>query len=145
MELSSWVSIYWLAPLLGWFSAHVIKFVIKFAESGGKKTSPDVFFESGGMPSSHSAVMVSTLVVIAAQQGINSAIFGLAAAVTAIILYDALNVRRSVGEQGEALLQLVRHAKLTQSFRLSRGHTGLEVIAGSALGVLVAVVLLQIL
>src|SRR5688572_30233150 len=97
------ISIFVLAPILGWFVAHVVKFVIALIKSGGKKTDWSIFFKAGGMPSSHSAVMIATLTVIGAREGVDSAIFGLGVAVTAVLIYDALNVRRSVGEQGDML------------------------------------------
>ncbi len=143
--MDSWVSIYWIAPLLGWFVSHVIKFAVMFAESGGKRIDPGIFFKSGGMPSSHSAVMVSVLVVIGATQGVGSAIFGLTSALTAIVIYDALNVRRTVGEHGDVLKEIVSKLDLTKKFRSSRGHTGVEVAAGIAVGAAVGFVLLQIL
>src|SRR5262245_52637640 len=97
------ISIYVAAPIAGWFCAHVVKFVIALVKSGGKKIDWGIFFKAGGMPSSHSAVMVATLTVIGARQGVESALFGLGVAVTAVLIYDALNVRRSVGEQGDVL------------------------------------------
>lgn len=143
--MDSWVSIYWLAPLAGWFTAHVIKFGLEVVRSGGKNASIAIFFESGGMPSSHSAVIVATLVVIGVEQGINSPVFGLAATIASIVIFDALNVRRSVGEQGEVLKRIAKDLKVKQGFTLSRGHTPLEVVAGSVVGAAVALVLLQIL
>lgn len=143
--MDSAASIYLLAPLMGWFFAHVAKFTIQLVKSKGKKVDPAIFFESGGMPSSHSSVMVATLVVIGAREGIDSAIFGLAVAVTAVIIYDAINVRRSVGEQGEVLGHLVGKLNADKPFFTARGHTVTEVFAGSLLGLVVGLVLLQIL
>src|SRR5688572_3790096 len=97
------VSIYLIAPLVGWFLAHSVKFVREVLKSGGKTLNFRAFFKSGGMPSAHSAVMVATLTVIGAREGIDSAIFGLTVVVTAIVMTDAYNVRRSVGEQGDFL------------------------------------------
>ena len=138
-------SIYVLAPLVGWFVAHLAKFVINLVVSGGREKDLRVFFRAGGMPSSHTAVMVTTLTVLGGTQGIGSPIFGLAVAVTAIIIYDALNVRRSVGELGDVLRKVVAHTKVEDRFRIAYGHTGPEVIGGLIVGLLCGYVLLQIL
>lgn len=139
------VSIYILAPVLGWFFAHVVKFGLAFTKSGGKEMDWGIFFKAGGMPSSHSAVMIATLTVIGARQGVDSAIFGLGVAVTAVLIYDALNVRRSVGEQGDVLLKVARELKVGKSFFIAYGHTFTEVVGGIIVGLVVGLVLLQIL
>lgn len=143
--MSSEVSIYVVAPILGWFFAHVVKFLIAFTRSGGKKTDWGIFFKAGGMPSSHSAVMIATLTVIGAREGIDSALFGLGVAVTAVLIYDALNVRRSVGEQGDVLLKVARELKVSKGFFIAYGHTVAEVVGGVLVGLLVGLGLLQIL
>lgn len=140
-----WLSIYILAPISGWFLAHVVKFAIQVYRSGGKNIDPKVFFESGGMPSSHTAIMVSTLTVLGVREGVGSAVFGLAAALTAVVVYDALNVRRSVGEQGDVLSEVATKSNVKRTFLISRGHTPTEVVAGAVLGLLVGSILLQIL
>jgi acid phosphatase family membrane protein YuiD len=68
-------------------------------------------------------------------------VFGVAFVFTTIVLYDALNVRRSVGEQGVVLQELARG----KTFFTSVGHRPIEVVAGSLIGVVVAAVMLQIL
>jgi hypothetical protein len=142
---SVWVSIYVLAPAIGWLSAHIAKFLITFITSGGKVRKLSIFFKAGGMPSSHSSVMAATLAVIGVRQGVDSAIFGLTVALTAIIIYDAVNVRRSVGEQGDALRKVAAHANVDARFFTAYGHTFAEVLGGIAVGLLTGWVLLQIL
>lgn len=138
-------SLYIVAPLVGWFMAHLAKFILTIIVSGGKEKDIKIFFRPGGMPSSHTAVMAATLGVIAGTEGIGSPIFGLALAVTAIVMYDALNVRRSVGELGDVLRKVTAHTKIDDRFRIAYGHTGPEVVAGALLGLLCAWALLQIL
>jgi len=138
-------SIFLLAPFFGWFIAHVVKFVLTLVSSGGREKSLKIFFRAGGMPSSHTSVMVATLVVIGASEGVGSALFGLGVAVTSIIIYDALNVRRAVGEQGDVLRKVAAHTKVDDRFRIAYGHTGPEVVGGAIVGLLVGWILLQIL
>ena len=139
------VSIYLVAPLLSWFLAHSIKFVREAVKSGGKKLNFLAFFRAGGMPSAHSAVMIATLTVIGFREGVDSATFGLALVVTAIVINDAINVRRSVGEQGDFLRHLKDKLDVKKGFFTAYGHTGPEVLVGGALGLLIGVALLQIL
>ncbi len=138
-------SIYLVAPLIGWFAAHLVKFLLTLVASGGREKNLGIFFRAGGMPSSHSAVMLAILTVIAARQGVGSAVFALGVTITGVILYDAVNVRRSVGEQGDALHKLADHNKVETQFFTAYGHSLTEVAVGGTIGILVGWLLLQIL
>lgn len=120
-----------------WFVAHVIKYIIGKIKKEERDISSYVFV-SGGMPSSHSATTVSLATVIGLNSGFGSEIFALAALFSIIIMYDALMVRRSSGDQGVAIQKLIKEQK--SSVRLSRvaiGHKPIEVLAGLILGLIV--------
>ncbi len=134
---NSVVSIYILAPLLGWLAAHVVKFGIGVVRG---RFDLRIFFQSGSMPSSHTAVVVSLATVIGVCEGFGSALFGIVATFGAIVVFDALNVRRAVGEQGAVLKTLTK-----KSFFMAKGHTVAEVVVGAAIGVTIGYALLQIL
>ncbi|HSW77574.1 MAG TPA: divergent PAP2 family protein [Candidatus Chromulinivoraceae bacterium] len=96
---------------------------------------------SGNMPSAHSATVVALCVVIMLRDGINSGLFGLAALFAGIVMYDAMMVRRSVGEQGKAIQELIKEQKSNVALpRAAKGHTPVEVAAGAALGVVIGLV-----
>lgn len=138
--MENWLSIYWVAPLLAWVVAQVAK--VAYAHfRGNTSESRPTLLSSGNMPSSHSAITVALLIVIGVLDGIHSAAFGIAAVFTAVVIYDALNVRRAVGEQGLALKSLIKE----QEFFSALGHKPTEVIAGSVIGSAVSFILLQIL
>lgn len=139
--MNKFPSVYLLAVLFGWLAAHLIKFLLTLVASGGKEKNLGIFFRAGGMPSSHSSVMVAVLTAIGAVEGVGSAVFGLALAITIVVLYDAVNVRRSVGEQGDVLHKLAAKDRFFTAY----GHTVTEVIVGSAVGFIVGYTLLQIL
>ncbi len=108
----------------------------KFLTSRDKSLTMHNIMHSGGMPSGHATVVTSIATVIFLRQGVGS-MFGLALTVWIITIYDAMMVRRSVGEQGQALLKLLhesRHAKGPLP-RVSMGHTPLEVTVGIICGV----------
>jgi len=96
---------------------------------------------SGNMPSAHSATVVALCVVIMLRDGINSGLFGLAALFAGIVMYDAMMVRRSVGEQGKAIQELIKEQKSNVALpRAAKGHTPVEVAAGAVLGAVIGLV-----
>ncbi len=62
-----------------------------------------MFFAAGGMPSSHTALMVSGTLAVALYHGFDSPIFGIAVAATMIIAHDAAGVRRQAGIHAERI------------------------------------------
>jgi uncharacterized protein len=127
---------YIVAPMLGWIAAQAVKFAITLRKDG---ISWGDFIESGGMPSSHASFMLALLTLFGIDQGISSPLFGLAFAITAIVVYDSFEVRRTVGDQCDILIKEQQRSEAKSKFRLhvSRGHTPLEVFVGSVLGILV--------
>jgi acid phosphatase family membrane protein YuiD len=132
MELSP----YLLTIGLSWIIAQGLKYLI-ITLKNRKLSYFRQLYLSGNMPSAHSASTVALATMIGLSEGADSAIFGLAALFAAVVMYDAVMVRRSVGEQGVALETLIRLAKNKSVIipRAARGHTPLEVLAGAALGV----------
>ena len=135
------ISPYILAAAVSWVVAQGMKYI--FASMKGKKLgSMRQLYLSGGMPSAHSASVIALLVVIGFKYGIDSAIFGLALLFAAVVMYDAIMVRRSSGEQGIALRWLFHDLKLTPAapFRTAKGHTPREVLGGMVVGLAVGFV-----
>lgn len=97
-----------------------------------------VMSESGGMPSSHSAVVIAITTFIGLKEGIHSSIFGLAFIFAMIVIYDSMKVRFSNGVQAERINNIIEKANLMiPRVRIVRGHTPLEVSVGSTIGLLV--------
>lgn len=134
MEL---ISPYVLAAGLGWLSAQFLKYIMASLLLR-RWASPRQLYLSGHMPSAHSATTVALLTVIGFKDGTSDALFGLALVFTAVVLYDAMMVRRSSGEQGVALTALLKESKSKVALpRVAIGHTPLEVFVGSILGLIV--------
>lgn len=134
------ISPYLIAIIVAWLLAHVIKYAI--ATYQGKRLDlTHQLFISGGMPSSHAATVVAVWMVILLRDGAQSGLFGLATLFVLIVAYDSVKVRRSSGEQGAAIQELIReqHSKVAMP-RAAKGHTPLEVLAGTILGVLIGYV-----
>lgn len=124
---------YLLAPLLAWLIAQVAKNLIG---RRGRQGGVEKYLMSGGMPSAHTATVITLVTVIFVHEGL-SALFAVAVWFAAIIVYDALVARRSIGEQGVALTKLLKKSEYKEKLPLvALGHRPLEVIAGAAIGVL---------
>ncbi len=138
IELSS----YLVAPLIAWFLAQVLKYLGQ-AYKASSFRDLSFLYKSGNMPSSHAALMLSLLTVIGIKNGTGSALFAIVAVLALIVIYDAVNVRRSVGDQGPVVLELAKKAGLKPSIHLAMGHRVSEVAVGVAIGIVSAVIVLQ--
>lgn len=139
-----YVSPYIVAAAFGWIIAQCTKYVIASVKHG-KLASYRQLYLSGRMPSAHSATTVALLVTIAAFEGVDSAVFGVAFLFTLVVLYDAMMVRRSSGEQGVALSALMKEQKSKVPYpRVAMGHTPVEVAVGSLLGLVVGAVIVTL-
>lgn len=147
---------------LSWFSAQVIKMMLDFYMN--KSLNLERLTGSGGMPSSHTALVVSLAVGVARIEGYGSTEFVIAMVLAAIVMYDAMGVRREAGRHAKLLNQMAFDIKDIFSSLKTQiildfsdgeesaveqdphrvlkeflGHTPLEVLAGCLLGILVAV------
>ena len=119
--------------------AQVLKVVFELIKN--QQWRPAVFFETGGMPSSHSALISGITAGMGTQIGFSDPVFALAATIAFIVMYDASGVRRSAGLIASKVNQL-NESELAESSNLplkeNLGHTRLEVVVGSILGPVVA-------
>lgn len=124
--------------LLAWFLAQLIKVILDLVIM--RRFDVSRFVSSGGMPSSHSALVVAAATAIGRYYGFDGPAFALAAVMSAIVMYDACNVRRSAGDTARLVNQLLEHVeKLTaedfaDDLKIIMGHTPLQVAAGALLG-----------
>ena len=100
-----------------------------------RRWNPKVLIETGGMPSSHSALMTGCAAGIGWQQGFASPLFALAATLCFVVLYDASGVRRAAGQTAARVNTL---ATASKPLKENLGHTRMEVLVGSLMGPLVA-------
>lgn len=131
---------------LGFISAQLLKTIIALSSSQAPlKEIPHYLVKSGGMPSGHSASFVAASTMIGLLCGFDSPIFALAVCTTIIIIYDAINVRYAVGEQGKMLNKLIEHHGHSRhsehSLKVIEGHTLPQALAGALLGIVIALLL----
>ena len=126
-------------PIISWFLAQLIKFIINFIQN--RKIDFRKLVSSGGMPSSHSAITVCLAAVMAIKHGLNSSEFAISTILSFVVMADAAGVRRAAGKQAEVLNKLIYHSReirVDKELKVLLGHTPIQVIAGAALGILVA-------
>ena len=134
------ISPYITAGLLGWLVAQLSKYVVASIKLRSLASLRQLYF-SGNMPSAHSATVIAVLTVIGFKDGLSSGLFGLATIFASVVLYDAIMVRRSSGEQGESLTHLIKEQNSSVRLpRVAKGHTPLEVIVGSIIGFVIGAI-----
>lgn len=140
------LSPYILAIIAAWITAQGAKYVVAVVKSRTLRNFRQ-FYLSGNMPSAHSASVVALIIMVAGLDGTQGGLFALTVLFAGIVMYDAMMVRRSSGEQGAALTELLASSKLTKGIRLPRvakGHTPVEVAVGALLGMVVGLIALTI-
>lgn len=130
--------------VLSWFIAQLLKVIIVLIID--KKIDFTRLTGSGGMPSSHSSFTVSLAAAVGFSQGFDSAMFGLAAAFSLVVMYDASGVRRSAGQQAAILNRIVDKlgkeelSATGKKLKELLGHSPMEVLAGAILGAIIAII-----
>ncbi len=132
--------------LTAWLVAQISKTIINCLLM--KRFDAERLWGAGGMPSSHSALVCSMLVATGKEMGTRSPLFAIAFVLAAIVMYDAMGVRRAAGEQAKVLnqmlfdwmdqnKQLFPNAKQTKELKEMLGHTPIEVLSGALLGIII--------
>ncbi|MSR77781.1 MAG: divergent PAP2 family protein [Candidatus Omnitrophica bacterium] len=129
-----------LAVSSTWFLSQFLKTIRpKQSKPAGYKW----IFDTGGMPSSHSATVSCLAAVTGMYYGVHSLIFLIVLVFAFIIMFDAAGVRRNMGRQAKVLNQILEdfnQKKPIQEAKLKEllGHTPIEVFVGAFLGILMA-------
>ena len=135
------------AGIFSWIFCQAIKTVIGIYRKRphtAKDMLLSLIWTTGGMPSSHSAVVSSLTTAIGFKEGINSPLFILSLFYSFIIIRDALGVRKAAGTQAIAINQVL--GELYKHFHIRikpvkeiHGHRISEVFVGIVLGFFLAV------
>ncbi len=134
------------ASILSWFIAQVLKLIFTLVQE--HKIDLSKLTSSGGMPSSHSSFTVALAIGTGQLHGYNSTLFAIAFVLSAVVMYDAANIRMQAANQAillNKILNQMKDHKITIDFTLKEllGHTPLQVLAGAALGAVVALICLS--
>ncbi len=110
-----------------------------------------MLLQYGGMPSGHTAFVVSLLTVIGLAEGINSAVFAIAAALAIVVIRDAVSFRQYLSRYGQALNILLREhpersrAEIPQGLEERLGHTPAQAVVGGLIGLGLSLLLYNLL
>jgi len=144
-----------LVPIIAWVVAVILK---GFYGLHTKRFSLSQTLSSGGMPSVHSALVTSITTALGIKYGVFSDIFTIALVFSMIIIYDAINVRFEAGLHAKALNEInfrgterrteqrpfSKPERRKNTFNESIGHLPEEAFAGSVIGIIVAIVLMNV-
>ncbi|MEG1686590.1 MAG: divergent PAP2 family protein [Angelakisella sp.] len=147
--------------VVAWVLAQTIKTLLTYLKY--REFRAERLFGAGGMPSSHSALVCAITMGIAKLEGFSSPLFALTLCFAAVVMYDAMGVRRAAGEQAKVLNKMIfsfkdinkifelLDAEIEEEFDENTdtiieheelkeflGHTPLEVLGGALLGLLIA-------
>jgi acid phosphatase family membrane protein YuiD len=130
-----------IAGITSWGLAQLIKVPLNYFSSG--KWDWVLLLRAGGMPSSHSALVASVAHASGLFVGFDSPVFALALTVAVIVIYDATGIRRQAGKHAEYINRIIRERlkrgeSRDHQLREVLGHTPLEALAGTILGIAVA-------
>ena len=122
---------------LAWLIAQVLKIFIELALY--HKINWIRIWESGGMPSSHSSCVVACATAVGKLYGVSSPIFAVATVLAMIVMYDAMNVRRTAGEMAKIVNYMMENwsdmkpEMFGKKLKELLGHTPTQVFFGALL------------
>ncbi|MFC1879396.1 divergent PAP2 family protein [Chloroflexota bacterium] len=130
-----------ICALLAWLIAQIIKVPLEFIRASRWDWS--LLLRAGGMPSSHSALVASLAHSVGVFVGFGTPLFAAVFVVAMIVVYDATGIRRQAGKHAEIINKMILdltsgHPLKEEQLREVLGHTPLEALAGTILGVIVA-------
>src|SRR5262245_15598749 len=132
-----------VAALIAGLAAQALKVVIELART--RRLNLLRFFDNGGMPSSHTALVTTLTIGIARYAGVGSSLFAVTLLFSLYFMFEAAGLRQEVGNQARVLNDLVDELRQThhvdpKSLKELVGHTWGEVAGGFLFGLLVSAV-----
>jgi len=104
-------------------------------------------FETGGMPSSHSAAVSSLATSMGIVYGLDSPFFTISLVLAVIVIYDATGIRRAAGQHAEILNDLleefhylIKKGIESQHLKTLLGHTYPQALAGIIIGIAISLI-----
>ncbi len=134
-----------LIPIAAGFIAQLLKVVIAAARSG--TIDLRLLNRYGGMPSSHTALVVSLSTVAGLSNGFASPLFAVALVFTIITIRDAIGVRMYLGQHASLINRLIGELPQAEKLKFPQhiieriGHTRLEALAGGLIGLATTAIL----
>jgi acid phosphatase family membrane protein YuiD len=136
-----------LAGFGAWAIAQFIKVPLDYAFH--RRVNWGLLISSGGMPSSHSALVIGASWAIGLQEGFRTPLFALAFVLAMVVIYDAMGVRRHAGDHARVLNLMIDelltgHPLAEKELKEVLGHTPREVVGGALLGLTLAYLVVRV-
>jgi acid phosphatase family membrane protein YuiD len=130
-----------IAALIAWGIAQALKVPIEYLQT--RSWNWALLVQAGGMPSSHSALIVAITHGIGLSVGFGTALYALSFAISMIVIYDATGIRRQAGKHAELINAMIKDLAAgnplkQEQLREVLGHTPVEALGGILLGLIVA-------
>lgn len=130
-----------VVALIACLVAQLSKLVVELTKN--RKFNLRVLVTTGGMPSSHSALVAALATGVGQTMGWASPEFAIATIFAVIVMYDAAGVRQAAGKQARILNQIIDELFEGKDFNEERlkellGHTPFQVIVGLILGIFIS-------
>ncbi len=127
-----------IPAIIGWAIAQIVKVPLEYLHS--RRWDWSLLFRTGGMPSSHSALVAGIAHSVGLHEGFNSSIFAVAFTLAAVVIYDATGIRRQAGKHARMLNAIIDdmaagHPLKEEQLLELLGHTPLEALGGLLLGI----------
>ncbi|MFI5272956.1 MAG: divergent PAP2 family protein [Ktedonobacterales bacterium] len=132
------------AAIVAWLVAQLVKTVRSVVLT--RRLNLSYLVSSGGMPSSHSALVVGLATAVGRTAGLQSPAFAIAAILAGVVMYDAAGVRLAVSHQARLLNLMLDDFFHERGFNEKRlheliGHTPVQVFAGALIGIIFGILL----
>ena len=134
---------YIYVPIILWFCIQSFKLIYDLCTT--KKINFKRIIGAGGMPSSHSAIVIALATLIGKNLGVDSPIFAITLIFAFIVMYDACGVRRAAGKQAKVLNEIVNtrglsNLKVQEKLQEALGHTPIQVFVGALIGLIAGLI-----
>ena len=138
------------ACIISSLMAQILKLPLEYLRT--KEWDWSLLFGTGGMPSSHSAVVTAAAAGVGHYGGFDTPVFGLAFAIATVVIFDATNIRRQAGFHAYHINRIIKELfegkikPVDEFVRLREvlGHSPVEAFGGIVLGILVSVIIWMI-
>ncbi len=130
-----------IAGLVAWVLAQVLKVPVEYISK--RRWNWSLLLQAGGMPSSHSALVVGVTHAVGLYNGFDTALFAIAFMVTMVVVYDATGIKRQAGLHAALINAMISdlaagHPLKGEYLKEVLGHTPVEALGGVVLGLVVA-------
>jgi len=130
-----------LTGLIAWAIAQIVKVPYEYLLT--RRWNWSLLFRAGGMPSSHSALVIGIGYAVGLNVGFDTPEFAIAVMVCMVVVYDATGIRRQAGIHAALINAMINdlatgHPLKGELLREVLGHTPMEALTGVILGLVVA-------